>query len=144
MQTRPADPCAHSLSAYSVVVHPKSAGVIIRDSKFDVVQELRDSKQIKIIQDAFLRAKRVGDTATKLKSTTHKIDFSDRWLIDIHSGEFRVLTKVVTDVYQLDANDLVAVKSLLEPRAEQAVPSDGHKPSSSVPTAGSTAPADAH
>ena len=28
--------------------------------------------------------------------------------------------------------------------AEQAVPSDGHKPSSRVPSAGSTAPADAH
>ena len=31
-----------------------------------------------------------------------------------------------------------------KPKAEQAVPSDGHKPSSFVPTAGSTAPADAY
>jgi hypothetical protein len=106
----------------TVVVHPKSAGVTVRDSKSNVVQELRDPKQIKIIQDAFLRAKRVGDTATKLKSPTHKVDFTDRWLVDIHSGEFGVLTKAVTDVYELDAKDLVALKGLLEPKAEKAAP----------------------
>ena len=40
----------------------------------------------------------------------------------------------------VDRPSEASVKSI---RAEQAVPSDGHKPSSSVPTAGSTAPADA-
>jgi hypothetical protein len=106
----------------TVVVHPKSAGVSIRDSKSDVVLELKDPKQIKLVQDSFLRAKRIGDTATKLKSPTHKFDFSDRWLVDIKSGEIGVLTKVVTDVYQLDAKDLAAIKSLLEPKAEQVAP----------------------
>ena len=110
--------CGTCIAGPTVVVHPKSASVTIRDSKFDVVQELKDPKQIKLVQDAFLRAKRVGDTATKLKSATHKTDFSDRWLVDIKSGEIGVLTKVVTDVYQLDAKDLAAIKSLLEPKAQ--------------------------
>ena len=114
--------CGTCIAGPTVVVHPKSASVTIRDSKFDVVQELKDPKQIKLVQDAFLRAKRVGDTATKLKSATHKFDFSDRWLVDINSGEIGVLTKVVTDVYQLDAKDLAALKSLLKPKAEQVAP----------------------
>jgi hypothetical protein len=110
--------CGACSAGPTVVLHPQSASVAIRDSKFEVVQELRDPKQIKIVQDAFLRAKRVGDTATKLRGATHKIDFTDRWLIDLHSGEFGVLTKVVTDVYQLDAKDLRTIKELLEPKAQ--------------------------
>ena len=117
--------CGACSAGPTVVVHPKSAGVTIRDSKFDVVRELKDPKQIKIVQDAFLRAKRVGDTATKLKSVTHKIDFSDRWLVDIKTGEIGVLTKVVTDVYQLESKDLVILKSLLEPEAEHVVGGNG-------------------
>lgn len=135
--------CGACSAGPTVVVHPKSAGVTIRDSKLDVVQVLRDPKKIKIVQDSFLRAKRVGDTVTKLKSTTHRIDFSDRWLIDIKSGEIGVLTKVVTDVYQLDPNDLLTLKGLLDPTAE-AVPSDGHKPASRLSSTDPTAPADAH
>ena len=108
--------CGACIAGPIVVVHPKSAGVNIRDSKSNVVQELKEPKQIKLVQDAILRAKRVGDTATNLKSATHKLDFSDRWLLDIRSGEIGVLTKAVTDVYQLDANDLAAIKSLLEPK----------------------------
>lgn len=114
--------CGACIAGPTVVVHPKSASVTIRDSKFDVVQELKDPKQIKLVQDAFLRAKRVGDTATNLKGATHKIDFSHRWLIDINSGEFAVLTKVVTDVYLLDTKDLATIKQLLESKAEQAAP----------------------
>lgn len=111
--------CGSCTAGPTVVVHPKSAGVAIRDSKFNVVHELKDPKQIKIVQDAFLRAKRIGDTSTKLKSPTHKIDFSDRWLVDIKTGEIGVLIKAVTDVYQLDPKDLATLKSLLEPTAEQ-------------------------
>lgn len=106
--------CEACCAGPTVVPHPNSAGVTIRDSKFDVVQDLRSSKQIKVVQDAFLRAKRVGDTGTHLKTPTHKIDFSDRWLVDIKTGEIAVLTKVVTDLYQLDAKDLVTLKGLLE------------------------------
>ena len=106
--------CGACIAGPTVVVRPKSASVTIRDAKFDVVQELKDPKQIKLVQDAFLRAKRVGDTATKLKTPTHKIDFTDRWLVDIKTGEIGVLTKVVTDVYQLDAKDLVTLQGLLE------------------------------
>jgi hypothetical protein len=108
--------CGACNAGPSVAIHPKSAGVSIRDSKFIVVRELTASGQIKFLQDAFLRAKRVGDTAAKLKTPTHKIDFSDRWLIDIHSGEFGMLTKAITDVYLLEAKDLAAIKALLETR----------------------------
>ena len=114
--------CGACVAGPTVVVHQKSASVTIRDSKFDVVQELKDPKLIKLVQDAFFRAKRVGDTTTNLKRATHKIDFSDRWLVDMKSGEIGVLTKVVTDVYQLDAKDLAALKSLLEPKAKQVAP----------------------
>jgi hypothetical protein len=114
--------CGVCIAGPTVVIHPKSASVTIRDSKFDVVQELKDPKQIKIIQDALLRAKRIGDTSTKLKGATHKIDFSDRWLVDVKSGEIGVLTKTVTDVYQLEAKDLAALKDLLKTEAEQAAP----------------------
>lgn len=69
-----------------------------------------------MVQDAFLRAKRVGDTASSLKTPTHKIDFSDRWLIDINSGEIGVLSKAVTDVYQLDPKDLIVLKRLIDLR----------------------------
>lgn len=112
--------CGVCLAGPAVVVHPKTDDVTIRDSNFDIVQVLKDPKKIKIVQDAFLRAKRIGDTTTKLKGMTHKIDFSDRWLIDIKSGEIGVLTKAVTDVYQLEAGDLAALKGLLKPKAEQA------------------------
>ncbi len=112
--------CCEARSAGpTVVVHPKSGSVTIRDLKFNVVQELKDPRQIKIVQDAFLRAKRVGDTGTKLRNPTHKIDFSDRWLVEMKTGEIGVLTKIVTDVYQLDPKDLVTVRSLLKPTAEQ-------------------------
>ncbi len=87
----------------------------IWDDKFVVVHELKGPRQIKMLQDAFLRAKRVGDTASKLKTPTHKIDFSDRWLIDFHSGEIGVLSKSVTAVYQLEPKDLVALKRLIAP-----------------------------
>jgi hypothetical protein len=103
----------------SVVIHPNSAGVTIRDSKFEVVQYLKDPKRVKFIQNAFFRAKRVGNTTAKLKTPTHNIDVSDRWLIDIHSGEFGLLTKSVTDVYRLDSKDLATIKGLLEFKAEQ-------------------------
>jgi hypothetical protein len=119
--------CGACIARPTVVVRSGSASVTIRDSKFEIVQELKDPKQIKLVQDAFLRAKRVGDTATKLKSATHKIDFSDRWLIDMKSGEIGVLTKVVTDVYKLDPKDLVTLKSLLEPTAEEAAGGNGDK-----------------
>lgn len=117
--------CGACSAGPTVVVHPKSAGVTIRDSKFDVARELKCPKNVRMIQDAFLRAKRVGDTATMLKNATHKIDFSDRWLVDIRTGEIGLLTKVVTDVFRLESKDLVMLKSLLEPAADHVVGSKG-------------------
>ena len=110
--------CEPCCAGPTVVPHPNSAGVTIRDSKFNVVQVLRDPMQIKAVQDAFLRVKRVGDTGTHLKTPTHKIDFSDRWLVDIKTGEIGFLTKVVSDVYQLDAKDLMTLKGLLESKKQ--------------------------
>ena len=118
--------CGICCAGPSVVSHPKAPSVKIWDDKFVVVQELKDPRQIKIVQDAFLRAKRVGDTASNLKTPTHKIDFSDRWLIDFHSGEIGVLSKMVTDVYQIAPKDLIAFKRLIAPKAADR--GDGDKP----------------
>ena len=97
----------------SVAPPPKVNSVNVRGADFSLVKNVSDPKDLKLLQDMFLRAKRVGDTATMLKTPTHKIDFSNRWLIDINSGEIGVLSKGVTDVYQLDAKDLIALKGLL-------------------------------
>ncbi len=98
----------------AVVPHPKSPAVKVWDSKFVVVQEFKDPETIKTIQGIFLRSRRVGDTNSHLKTSTHKIDFSDRWLFDIKSGEIGVLSKAVVDVYQVDPADLESLKRLIE------------------------------
>ena len=109
------------LAGPKVVPHPKAGTVQIRNSKFVVVVELKDPKKIKLLQDLFRRSTRVGSTKTHLKTPTHKIDFSDRWLIDLQSGEFGILTKTVSDVYQIDMKEIATLKKLVKP-AEQVVP----------------------
>jgi hypothetical protein len=101
----------------AVVPHPKSPAVKVWDSKFVVIQEFKDPKKIKAIQGIFLRAKRVGDTSTHLKTSTHKIDFSDRWLLDVTKGEIGVLSKAVVDVYQIEPKDLKALLKLIKSKA---------------------------
>lgn len=103
----------------AVVPHPKAPAVKIWDSKFVVVQEFSDPKMIKAIQDIFARSKRVGDTSSHLKTPTHKIDFSDRWLLEINTGEIGVLSKAIVDVYQVGPRDLKKLQKLIETKAQQ-------------------------
>jgi len=103
----------------AVVPHPKAPAIKVWDSKFVVVQEFSDPRKIKAIQDIFVRSKRVGDTSSHLKTPTHKIDFSDRWLLDIKTGEIGVLSKAVVDVYQIGPNDLNTLQKLIETKAQQ-------------------------
>jgi uncharacterized protein YggE len=74
---------------------------------------------------------------------------------DPGTAEEQAVKKAITDASQRASKTTkVILKNLLEqiearkplfnPRSEQAVASDGHKPSSSDTTTGSTAPADAH
>jgi hypothetical protein len=74
---------------------------------------------------------------------------------DPGTAEEQAVNKAITDAsVRASAKTKVILKHLLEqiesrkplfnPRSEQAVPSDGHKPSSHVSPAGPTAPADAH
>ncbi len=96
-----------------VVPHPKVRFVTVRNDKFAVIRELKDPKVIKSVQDIFLRAKKTGDTKTHLKKVTHMIDFSDRWLVDIHSGEITVLSKTRVAVYRIEPKDLVEFKKII-------------------------------
>lgn len=101
------------LAGPAVVPDPKAISVKIRDDKFVVVQEFTDPGTIKAIQSIFLRSKRVGDTSSHLKTSTHKIDFSDRWLLDITNGEIGVLSKAVVDVYQIHPKDLRDLQEMI-------------------------------
>lgn len=102
------------LAGSKVVPHEKEPIVKVWDNKFKIVQEFEDPKQIGIVQGIFLRAKRVGDTSTHLKTSTHKIDFSDRWIVDLNSGEIAVLSKRVVTVFQIVDKDLIALRKLIK------------------------------
>jgi len=101
-----------------IAIDQSSEGFVIRDSEFNIVKELKDPQQITFLRNAMHRAKRVGDTRTKLKRSTYKIDGEHRWLIDLESGEFGVLSMVVRDVYQLETQDLKMLKGLLQTKPE--------------------------
>lgn len=96
-----------------VVPHPKVGVVTIRDSKFTIVQEIKEPDGIKFVQNVFLRAKKVGDTKTHLKKPTHTIDFSDRWLVDLDSGEVSVLSKANVTVYRIKVKDLEVLNKII-------------------------------
>ena len=79
-------------------------------------------------------------------------DFAEPALHSLLAGVCEVLTKAGIEHDDLDAEQhRLVVEFSKDPRAvetkefaQQAMPSDGHKPSSSTSTADSTAPADAH
>lgn len=96
-----------------VVPHPKAGVVKVRDENFIVVYEFKTPQSIKLVQGIFLRAKKIGDTKAHFQNATHKMDFSDRWLIDINSGEIRVLSKAMVPVYRIEAGDLAELKGLI-------------------------------
>ena len=94
---------------------PKNAeGVNIRNNEFEIERVISDPQKIEWLQNAFHRAKKVGDTKSHLKNPTHKIDLSDRWLIDLQNGEIGVLSKAATDVYQITQEDLEALQKLIQ------------------------------
>lgn len=101
----------------AVVPHSQAPAVKVWDDKFAVVQEFKDPTAIKVIQDIFLRSKRVGDTSSRWTTPTHKIDFSERWLVELKKGEIRVLSKAVVDVYQIEAKDLETLQKLVGTKA---------------------------
>lgn len=98
----------------NVSPHPNAEGVSIRNSESDIELVISDPQKIEWLQNVFLRAKKVGDTKSHLKSSTHKIDLSDRWLLDLQNGEIAVLSKAVTDVYQISEEDLEALQKLID------------------------------
>lgn len=107
-------PFSVAFAGPQVVPHPKSKNnVLVWEHNFEVFFRFKEPTSIKIIQDAFLRAKKVGDTSSHLKKTTHFIDFSDRWQIDLKSGEIAVFSKTITNVYQLNDEDLNTLQKLI-------------------------------
>ncbi|GEM_PF-4216225 len=96
----------------NVSVHENAAGVSIRNHAFDVVRTLSSPEEIAVVQRMFRQAKKIGTTKKRIISPTHTVDFSDRWLVDMESGTFAVLTKQVTDVYQLSEEDLKVLKNM--------------------------------
>jgi hypothetical protein len=52
---------------------------------------------------------------------THKLDIPDRWLMDIEIGEIVILSKAISEVYQLQVEDAVAVRVLIKVRADPEV-----------------------
>jgi len=97
-----------------VVPHSRTNAVNVSDGSSNLISTFDAPKDIKLLQDIFLRSTRVGSTKTHLKASTHKIDFSDRWLVDINTGEIGVLSKTVSDVYQLDESDLLTLRELIK------------------------------
>lgn len=98
----------------AVVPNPKAPTITVRNNKQVVVREFKDPQEIQLIQRMFLKAKKIGDTHTHLKTATHKIDFADRWLIDLDKGQIGLLSKEKTPVYQLHIDDLKALKKLIK------------------------------
>lgn len=103
-----------SIGGPKVVPHKNNkTGVNVRNEDFELVYRITKPADIKLVQDMFLRAKKIGDTTTLLKTPTHKFDFSDRWLLDLNSGQFGVLTKVISPVYQLQPKDIETLTTLI-------------------------------
>jgi len=96
-----------------VSIHENADGVTVRDNEFKVIGTISTPKQIAEVQRVFLNAKKIGTTKKQLINPSHKFDFSDRWLVDMSSGEFVLLTKQHTDIYQFSREDLERLKELL-------------------------------
>ena len=95
--------------------HPAHLPIKLWNNEFKVLHEFKDPKKIKIIGDIILRSKKVGNTSTHLKTITNKIDFENRWLLDLSKGEVGILSKTVTDVYLINAKDLKTIRKLIKP-----------------------------
>lgn len=109
-----------SIAGPVVVPNPITKSVRVLNNDFKIVCEFYDPAPIKVIQDAFLRARKIGKSNSFLIVSTHKIDFSDRWLLDLNSGKFQVLSKSIKNVYQLGPQDLKTLQHLILNKAQQA------------------------
>ncbi len=104
-----------AIAGPKVVPHPNAGGIVKVSSKdYSVIHKFKDAKDIALLQGIFLRAKKIGDTRSHLKKSTHKLNFSDSWLVDMNTGETGVLSKAHTPVYKIEPQDLKKLKRLLK------------------------------
>lgn len=97
-----------------VTPHQKSNNTVnIRDVRTGIMVNISDASTIAQLQEMFKRAKRTGDTISRLKTYSHNIDFSDRWLVNLNTGEIGILRKMVGDVYTLEPEDLDKLKIII-------------------------------
>lgn len=113
----------------SVIPHSKlNNSVNIRDTDTGVIRNISDASTVTLLQEMFKRAKKIGDTVSHLKTYSHNIDFSNRWLVDLDTGEIGILKKQVSDVYQLQAEDLKKLKQIIQTSHNNAYESRSVKP----------------
>jgi hypothetical protein len=75
-----------------VVPHPKANNTVnFRDTQIRIISNISDVSTITQIQEMFRRSKKIGDTISHLRTYSHNIDFSDRWLVNLETGEFGML-----------------------------------------------------
>ncbi|MEM7384129.1 MAG: hypothetical protein AAF514_04220 [Verrucomicrobiota bacterium] len=92
--------------------HSQTGTVEIRQA-LKVVRTLTEAEHIEAVQDVFLRSRKTGDSQTHKVKATHTIDFSDRWLVDLQSGNLTILSKAVTPVYRMQPHDLEVLRLLI-------------------------------
>ena len=100
-----------------MVPDPKVSTIKVWDKSFEVVRKFKEPKEIKLVQDVFLRVKKAGDTSARLKSRTRKIDFSDRWVVDLNKGEVGILSKSQISVCRLKKEDLLVLQKRIKTKA---------------------------
>lgn len=85
----------------------------MRDARTGVIHNHSNELTITQLQEMFKRARKIGDTISHLKTYSHNIDFSDRWLFNLDTGEIGMLRKKVGDVYQLEPDDLKKLQQII-------------------------------
>ena len=81
-----------------VVPHPKLNGTVnFRETHTGVMHNVSDALTITQLQEMFKRARKIGDTISHLKTYSHNIDFSNRWLVNLDTGEIGMLRKLVEE-----------------------------------------------
>ena len=98
-----------------VVPHPKLKGTVnLRDARSGVMHTVSDVFIINQLQEMFKRARKIGDTISHLKTYSHNIDFSNRWLVNLDTGEIGMLRKQVSDDYQMEPDDLKELQQIIQ------------------------------
>jgi hypothetical protein len=98
-----------------VVPHPKANGTVnLRDTHTGVMHNVGDELTVTQLQEMFKRARKIGDTISHLKTYSHSIDFSNRWLVNLDTGEIGMLRMLVGDVYQLEPDDLKKLQQIIQ------------------------------